>query len=622
MKSKVLKQQPFFNPSDIVTTISQAISRDLTSRTHEYAGSEALSYFVDRQLKEFTKKYVNPEVGQEALEELTYKKFLKVNEHMGKYSKKRYPDPTTRIQRSIAKRDKILLRARALMHSILGDITQDEWFLECKNSGGSSIGVPFYDTSIEKKFTLPLSTTERAKTMFNHYLAFDNTLKDSIQKMNGPITGWYKVLHGSRASTVEKNDSIRRMICIEPVVNMYLQQGLMSVFYRRMKVIGLDVETLPSEHKVRAKTSSLTSREATIDWSSASDCVSTELLRYILPPKWFYCIDICRSPSTEINGEVVDLNMFSTMGNAVTFPLETLVFFVFAHAVMLSSDIHNNSLFPEWDRLKEVSVFGDDCILPTEHASDFIEAMTDVGFLINTEKSYFGNEQFRESCGGDYLAWTNVRPFYIKAPTATKKSALEPWLYIITNSIKELYLRLFGELSYVYYSQVWTELFSIFAKYRIDICLIPSDFPDDSGLKISDDIARFSHLYRFSLRPIYRDRHGSVCFHFKRFKYWNKKDMYARLRYATLLKEGFNVVKNDTMRILSGIEVTGREKPRSILKCAGDSSPQLAFRPVRRKGGYVEAKAVTSHWDVTGIVNAGLHRNVDSATKNKGSAKV
>lgn len=616
MKRRDLKQQPFFNPNDIVTTISQAISRDLKSHTQVYVGNEALNYFVDRQLREFTKKYVNPEVGQDALEELTYKKFLKVNDHMADYAHKVQP-VSDRIQRSTSQRDKILLRARALMRSILGDISLDEWFLECKNSGGSSVGVPYYDTSIEKKFTLPMSTTKRAKSIFNHYLNFDSMLKSSIQEMNGPITGWYDVVDGSRASTVEKNDSVRRMICVEPVVNMFLQQGLMSVFYRRMKVIGLDVETLPSEHQKRAKIASLTSREATIDWSSASDCVSTELLRYLLPPKWFDCIDICRSPNTEINGEKVTLNMFSTMGNAVTFPLETLVFFVFAHAVILSSDIHNNSLWPEIGQLKSVSVFGDDCILPTIHASAFIDAMTDVGFLINTEKSYFKDEQFRESCGGDYLAWTNVRPYYIKAPTDVKKSALEPWLYILANSIKELYLRLYGELSYVYYSQVWCELFSIFAKYSIDICLIPSDFPDDSGLKISEDIERFSHLYEFSLKPIYRDPHGSVSFHFKRFKYWETKNVDSRLRYATLLKTGYNVVKNDTLRILSGVEVTGRMKPRSVLIHAGDSVCQPTFKPVRRKGGYVEAKAVTSHWDVTSIVNAGLHRNVDSATKYK-----
>lgn len=36
------------------------------------------------------------------------------------------------------------------------------------------------------------------------------------------------------------------------------------------------------------------------------------------------------------------------------------------------------------------------------------------GFKLNEEKSFFGDEPFRESCGGDYFAGKPVRPFYLK----------------------------------------------------------------------------------------------------------------------------------------------------------------------------------------------------------------
>lgn len=603
MKAKV-KQQPFFNPDKIVDTIHQGINRDLALGTHVYPGVNALRYYVASQSKDFAKKYASPFIDAKPLTDVTFQKFLKVNEHMGEHITVRdLPDPNTRISRWAPRRQNVLLRARALMHSILGDLSTDDWFLECKNSSGTSLGVPYFDTSIEKKFTVPISTTYRAKPFFDMYLTFDNSMKVAIENMNGPITGLYRLEQGSRASTVEKNDQIRRMICVEPTANMFLQQGLMSLMYKRMKLFGLDVETLPSRHMDRARVASLTQHEATIDWSSASDCMSIGLLRWLLPPKWFDILDIVRSDSTFIEGEKVRLNMFSTMGNAATFPLETLVFFTMAHAVQLSRNIKINSLFPEWEDLKSISVFGDDCIVPSAMASDFIEAMTDVGFIINDDKSYYGSESFRESCGGDYLAGTYVRPYFIKAPTSTKKSALEAWLNIIFNSIREQYLTVFGELTYMYDKHAFRVLFGLFERYQLKVKLVPFNFPDDAGLKISDDIGRWQKSYRFELEPIYRDQHGSLRFHYRRYVYWMSRNRNDEVRYAVWLKN-----QEAWHPFLEPVPETGFKDPQEAFRerhLKTDPSRLVGnlkhLTPLRRKGGYVEAVAVTSHWDVSGL---------------------
>jgi hypothetical protein len=342
-----------------------------------------------------------------------------------------------------------------------------------------------------------------------------------------------------------------------------------------MRKVGLDVGNLPDQHKLLAMESSITGRNATIDWTSASDCVSIELLRWLIPPKWFSAINRVRCEKMSIMGTPVKLNMISTMGNAVTFPLETLVFWTYAQACCLHSDKTNNSLFPEWEDLKRCSVFGDDCILPCDVAPLFIEVMTSVGFIINDEKSFYDDAgRFRESCGGDYLQGFNVRPCYLRGPTSTKKSALEPWLYIIFNSLHKKYMSYFGELKYVYDRELYKLMFGYFRKFDIQVKLVPDFFPDDAGLKMSDDILRIANVYRPRLSRIDISEHGTLSFLFCNFRYWKKQERHDDLRYAMWLK-----------------------KPRM----AKEPKIQRKIRPQRKKGGYVVAKGLTCHWQVPGL---------------------
>jgi hypothetical protein len=370
----------------------------------------------------------------------------------------------------------------------------------------------------------------------------------------------------------------------------------MTVLYDRMREFGLDVESLPELHKKQALRSSISSAKATIDWSSASDCVSIELLRYLLPPKWFNIVDAVRCPYTSLNGVNVELQMISTMGNAVTFPLETLVFWTFAHAVRLSLNIHNNSLFPEWEDLKECSVFGDDCIVPSYMAEDFISAVEKVGFIINKEKSFYGSEKFRESCGGDYLAGRNVRPYNVKAPTSEKKSALEPWLYIVANQLIRKYIMYFGVGSYVYDKRVFEYLFQLFREHKLEVKLVPPFYPDDAGLKIAFDIERFIVNYRIELCPIYRNQHGSYRFHYKRFVYRTRGDRFDLIRYAALLK-GFAPEWDEEPD-----EFELEEERLLVNSLAFPKSKTVTKQyDIRRIGGYVEAVGETGHWSIPGL---------------------
>lgn len=501
-------------------------------------------------------------------------------------------------------RTNIMVRAKAIARSILSPFSEDEWFKECKNSHGSSIGVPYVNTSVEQKFTYPISCTKRVKPLFDHYLTYDSCLKSAISVWNSsnPVQDWCNIVEGSRATTVPKSDTIRRMIAIEPTGNMFFQQGLMLMMYKRMAQYGLSVDVLPEAHKQLAWHSSLDGRKATIDFSSASDCVSMDLLEWLLPDRWFHVVDLTRCESMDVEGHLTKLNMSSTMGNAVTFPLETIVFYCLAQATRLEHMTNSNSCFPEVEDRLECSVFGDDCVVPSEIANHFISICESVGFIVNKEKSFYDPEPgFRESCGGDYYRGWDVRPLHFKAPASARRNSLEPWLYTVYNKIIQKYITYFGSLSYLYEKKVFENLLAVCRKWKIKLKLVPTYYPDDSGLKIAFDFARFRSLYKFEFEPISIDKHGTMRFSYYRYVYRKvirvgKENLpYGQKRshdlaFANWIKSPVSEVdkfktcfKGDTLDRIVVIE-------RKL------SQPSVELFAKRRFGSYVVAVSKSAHW--------------------------
>nr|APG77058.1 hypothetical protein [Beihai levi-like virus 13] len=560
-----------FSPDSILTEVHQALISDLNPLKLEYKMrfTPGLEKAIRLQVQDFKKKFLSPEQDTHSLESEAFKKFetinshiLKVNETLGKVS-------LPKDRRNASDFELTLIRARALIHGVLGYLDEDSWFYHCSNSNGSSLGVPFFDTSPEKKMSYPLSATEKSVLYFERYLSWDHRFHEALLNLNSEaLDNRYRFVEGSRATTVPKSSTARRMICIEPTVNMFLQQGLMRLMMERMKTYNLDVSVLPFYHKQLARFSSLSGNLSTIDWSSASDCNSIELCRLLLSKRWFSILMAIRCDKMEINGSYHDLNMISTMGNAATFPLETLIFWALAQAVHMQSYCQNrNTLFPEWEKLKSVSVFGDDCIVPTEIAETFISFCESVGFIANREKSYFASGPgFRESCGGDYYRGYDVRPYHVRSPLNCKISCLEPWLYIMFNSLLKRYISYFGELEYIYDKALFKLFFAVFRRYNLTCKIVPSYFPDDSGLKIAFDRDRFVLNYPGNFSKLARDRHGTFRFNYYRFVYWTREHRDDYLRYSIWLKKP---VQSDIV---------------------------IHDFPIRKRGGYVVARGISSRF--------------------------
>lgn len=576
-------KRKLFNPDKIATAISQNLNRDLSSTNQLYGGGNSLQEFFLKVQKESTLKKYDPTAGDvSVLEEKAFRSFLSTNFRM-KQINENFRQPRDIPNQHLHPRELALLRAKWLIHWVLGDITWSEIAENATHSGGVTKGIKFSDTSWEAKFTYPLSCTRRVAYLFEQWLVENKQFSAAIDDVNGhqQVAERYCFTRASRATTVPKDATKRRMIAIEPTLNMFFQQALMHVMYKRLKnrhpnsYVGLDVESLPFRHKQLAWEGSVTGKLSTIDFSSASDCVSIELLRWLLPPKWFAYVTMLRCPMMEILGSTVKLEMVSTMGNAGTFPLETLVFWALGVAAVMHrtrTNPYGILSLPEERQL--VSVFGDDCIIPTEDAEFFMELCESVGFLVNKEKSFFKpGPGFRESCGGDYLRGSNVRPLFIKAPTSNKASALEPWLYIMFNSILEKYISYFGELTYMYDKEAIRYLLSLFRKNGLKVKLVPPDFPDDSGLKTLD-WRRLDMHYDVPWDKVYTSDQGWACFKYCRFVYTNRRERNDPLRYTLWLKHP--ITRGEWW-----------EPEQKALK---------QIFPIRRKGGYVVAKGLRPFW--------------------------
>ena len=579
------KNDLLFDFDSVSTKLNHYITRDL-SKAHADACSKkeivpSTKLYMATQISHTLKQYVKQSCSGEEDEKAkkTYKKFYGVNDHISNFSARdiSFPSINRRVTSSGDVSDKILIRARAIVHSLLTPFTQKEWDLACRNSKGSSIGVPYVDTSDERKFKYPISCTVRVKRLFNYYLQGDSRLRAALTTLNeGNSSEIYDVVKGSRATTVPKNDDVRRFIAIEPTLNMFFQQGLMEMMYKRMKSKFLDVNSLPDIHRKLAYESSITSRNATIDFSQASDCTSIDLARFLLPRQWFHAIDQTRSPTITIDGVVEELNMISTMGNAVTFPLETIIFWALGHASVLE-DQGSNTLFPEWEDLRRVSVFGDDCILPTENAQTFMNVCEYVGYIVNKEKSFYDQKGFRESCGGDYYRGVDVRPFHLKSPNSNRKSSIEPWLYTCVNKVLKKYIQYFGPLTYVYDKEFFRYIFYLFDEIGVAVKPVPPYFPDDSGLK-TVDLDRLAKAYRITLSPVFSDKHGTKRFHFCNFRYRSYEKRSDDLKYTLWLRRP----------AITSASIVSRRRKVSI--------PRNEDVFDRRVGSYVVGVGLASDW--------------------------
>jgi hypothetical protein len=267
-------------------------------------------------------------------------------------------------------------------------------------------------TSVYDKLTSSLDITSKSKNQATELLRSSPGWLGLhlINQSDARIPEFFTVIPGDRLSFVPKTASTDRPIAIGPLVNVALQKGYGSWIRKRLKGSGVFLNRNPEKHKTLAKVASITGHLATVDLASASDTIAYAFVMDLLPIDWFEALDQVRSERYEIEGTWYEYEKFSAMGNGFTFELESLLFYSLAFATCEYLGLDTS----------EVSVFGDDIILPVEAYDMFFKVLSKAGFMINDSKS-FSSGRFRESCGGDFFDGYDVRGFYIKETLTLRK---------------------------------------------------------------------------------------------------------------------------------------------------------------------------------------------------------
>lgn len=286
----------------------------------------------------------------------------------------------------------------------------------CELTGGAVVGVHGNATNVWRKLCAESwSVTPDCFHLALAAVGSNPQLAEVFLPVRGQTVCWdvdayasafsdnVRLVEANLFSSVPKTAKTDRGIAVEPFLNLFVQTGINAELRRKLKLMGLDLSNQSVNQTLALH--ALEDRDdpyCTIDLSSASDTISTEVVRELLPPEWFDLLDAARSRVThDAAGNVVATERFCSMGNGFCFPLQTLIF---------ASLIYATQMVGGWSRDDlDFSVYGDDLIVRRSIFPEVIRTLKAFGFLPNSKKT-FSEGPFRESCGVDSYLGQDVRP--------------------------------------------------------------------------------------------------------------------------------------------------------------------------------------------------------------------
>lgn len=225
----------------------------------------------------------------------------------------------------------------------------------------------------------------------------------------------------SRLISVPKTLKAPRLIASESVAHQWCQQMIKDFLTRRLAKTPIS-ESIhfrdQTENQAFAQRASHTQSHVTVDLSSASDRLSCWVVERVFRrnesllkafhasrTRWVVNSIDRKSP------EYYVLRKFACMGSACTFPVQSIVFTILAIGALLQSRKVPVTIRSIRRAAKEVRVFGDDIVIPSDGWEVLQGLLGNLGLKVNVQKTY-ATGKFRESCGVDAYDGHNVSPVY------------------------------------------------------------------------------------------------------------------------------------------------------------------------------------------------------------------
>jgi hypothetical protein len=230
-----------------------------------------------------------------------------------------------------------------------------------------------------------------------------------------------------RVITVPKTLKTPRVIAVEPAAMQFAQQSVLALIRSAIReddflsrAIGLD-DQIPNQEMARR--GSLFGDLATLDLSEASDRVSNQHVRVMMEdfPHLHEAVQSSRSRKADVPGHgVLRLAKFASMGSALCFPVEAMVFLTVA-CLGIQRELSTSLTRTDLLGLRgKVRVFGDDIIVPTDYVLSVVHELGVFGHKVNVDKSFWTG-RFRESCGKEYYDGHDVSIVKVRAVLPTQR---------------------------------------------------------------------------------------------------------------------------------------------------------------------------------------------------------
>lgn len=305
--------------------------------------------------------------------------------------KSRTPDPLFRVTRNIIGR-------------IIGQI---DWTKIVPKHGPGSV-FPGSLPCDKSKFVTIYEGIQELYPFDSYFCGLPSFWADHIwHEKNGQLREESQIT--AKLVAVPKDSRGPRLICVHPKESIWIQQGQRMLIEDAISTNVLTRGKINfSDQNVNgslALESSRSRENVTLDLKEASDRISKDLVDYLFGWSAKYLNCSRASHVRLLDGRVVLLRKFAPMGNALCFPVQSLVFWALVRA----------GIQCRYGKVcNDVYVFGDDIIYPANYHEGAQNALVRAGLVPNASKT-FRMGFFRESCGVDAYYGTNVTPLRMRS---------------------------------------------------------------------------------------------------------------------------------------------------------------------------------------------------------------
>jgi hypothetical protein len=194
------------------------------------------------------------------------------------------------------------------------------------------------------------------------------------------------------------------------------------------------------------------------------------------------------------------LAKFASMGSALTFPMESMVFMTVIFMGIERAVGHRLTERDIKSFFGRVRVYGDDIIVPVEFVTHVISELEAMGFRVNVHKSFWTGK-FRESCGAEFYAGEDVsvvrqrRPLPYSRKDQKRRSLLSK--EFVSRVISTVELR-----NLLYWRGLWAT-----AQYLDDVIrdLIPFPVVESTSVVVGRE-----SVFRYQAEKTHKDYHSPL----------------------------------------------------------------------------------------------------------------